>query len=204
MMRGYHGSLARTLRRIYPDYSWQGWKFKAERSQPEAIERQRMFFDRLGKQLQIKELEDWYKVGNPQLRKIGAHRWLDLNYRGSLLKGLMQAYPEFEWQPWRFAHVPRKFWRDEHNVRSYARWIAEKLGITSQDDWYCVSKEAIMLIRSTPELKRGGSLIDWLQKYFPEYQWNEDENFIKWKHQEFLLKRLKDIFPNQTITHNIS
>jgi hypothetical protein len=61
----YNGSLLQLLSNVYPDYNWLPWKF-AECPLPywDDVKNQRKFLDWAAKELNIKEMSDWYNVTN--------------------------------------------------------------------------------------------------------------------------------------------
>jgi hypothetical protein len=66
-------------------------------------------------------------------------------YKNSIAVLVAAIYPEHDWLPWRFHHVPKGFWETEVNRRKYFDWIARKLGVISEatgqvdmDKWYSV------------------------------------------------------------------
>src|SRR5690348_4047474 len=73
------------------------------------------FFDRSGKQLEYKELEDWYKVTQGEINKHGGEQMLNKYYEGSHVEALKSVYPEHSWLLWRFGQVPKKFWKGSAN-----------------------------------------------------------------------------------------
>jgi hypothetical protein len=60
----YNASPLQLLSDIYPEYNWLPWKFavRCPRNFWESVENQRKFMDWAGKQLNVKEMSDWYKV----------------------------------------------------------------------------------------------------------------------------------------------
>ena len=55
-------SISKLLTVIYPDYEWLPWKFKCPQNFWDDIKNQRKFIDWAGKELGIKDMNDWYKV----------------------------------------------------------------------------------------------------------------------------------------------
>jgi hypothetical protein len=65
LIHQYNGSLSVLLAENYPEYEWLPWKFeKCPRNYWEDLKNQRKFADWAGKQLNIKEMSDWYNVKN--------------------------------------------------------------------------------------------------------------------------------------------
>ena len=59
----YGNSLSKLLSEIYPEYKWLPWKFDAiQRNFWRDLNNQRKFMEWAGKELEIKEMSDWYKV----------------------------------------------------------------------------------------------------------------------------------------------
>src|SRR5688500_8519044 len=67
------------------------------------FERVKRRMDIIGELLQIKSLEDWYKIPNMVIQKKGKGAYTKLlqNY-GSLVGILQIAYPNKKWYPWLF------------------------------------------------------------------------------------------------------
>ena len=61
----YDGSLLKLLKDVYPEYNWLPWEFgSTPKNFWEKEENQREFMDLAGKQLNIKDKSDWYRVSN--------------------------------------------------------------------------------------------------------------------------------------------
>lgn len=57
---------------------------------------------------------------------------------GSQFKALMKAYPEYNWEIWKFAHVPKSHWDSRENRLEYFQNLGKKLKIEKWEDWYQV------------------------------------------------------------------
>ena len=56
-------SLSRMLSVVYPEKDWQFWKFtRSPKFVWDDVKNQRKYLDWAGKELGIKEMNDWYKV----------------------------------------------------------------------------------------------------------------------------------------------
>ncbi len=62
-------------------------------------------------------------------------------YNGSLVHLVCTIYSEYEWLPWRFAHVPEEYWNDLKNQRNFMDWAGKQINYTNKEDWYKVTKE---------------------------------------------------------------
>ena len=59
----YNGSLSKLLSSVYPEYDWLPWKFTVcPLGFWNDIANQRKFTEWVAKELNIKEMEDWYRV----------------------------------------------------------------------------------------------------------------------------------------------
>jgi hypothetical protein len=48
----------------------------------------------------------------------------------------MITYARHTWIPWRFDSVPKGYWNDIKNQRSYIEWLGKEMGVTDLSDWY--------------------------------------------------------------------
>ena len=66
----YSGSFFKLLTTVYPDYEWQPWRFiNSPHNYWVDVNNQRKFMEWAGKELGIKELNDWYKLENQQVKR---------------------------------------------------------------------------------------------------------------------------------------
>ena len=88
----YKGSPYRLLSAMYPDYEWLPWKFeKVPENFWNKFENIKWFMEWVGKQLGIKELNDWNKVTQKQVEILGGVTLLD---KKNLYQILSQVFPE--------------------------------------------------------------------------------------------------------------
>jgi hypothetical protein len=76
---------------------------------------------------------------------------------------LADAYPEFDWEPYRFFQVSQKQWNvilaglstiftlltlaDEEKKRKFVKYIENSLGIENEQQWANVSKDSLQNIK---------------------------------------------------------
>jgi hypothetical protein len=66
-------------------------------------------------------------------------------YNSSLIKALLNIYPDYPWHPWKFeSPAPKGFWTDIQNQKKYFDWLGEQLGVKTMDDWYNVKYSSIV------------------------------------------------------------
>jgi hypothetical protein len=66
---------------------------------------QRKCFDTVGKELNVKELDDWYNIKYLDIKDKGLAGLLASKYNASLAQALPKIYPEHNWEPWKFHRV---------------------------------------------------------------------------------------------------
>jgi len=88
----------------------------------------RRFFDSLGKAFNLSFPNDYYKITSKQIE---AHGGLNLlkAFDKSVVGAIVAAYPEHEWQIWRFERVPKGFWQNDENVMKYLQWLQKQIGV---------------------------------------------------------------------------
>ena len=149
-----YSSLYQLLSTVFPDYNWEPWKFnKIPRNILDDINTQRKFLEWAGKQLNVKEMSDWYKVTykvyknqcfsfifKKDVFNLGGSRVLTRN-SDSLYKTLQNVFPEYEWCFWKFDHCPRHYWHTLENQRKFMEWAGKELKIKDINDWYNVTNQ---------------------------------------------------------------
>src|SRR5690606_11952812 len=93
------------------------------------------YFDWLAYELQIETQEDWYQYTGATLDTQGYSPAILKPEASSLCFTLKEAYPMFDWFPWKFINNRKRF-HDKSIHRPFLDWIAEELGITQQEQWY--------------------------------------------------------------------
>jgi hypothetical protein len=178
MILSHHNdSLAKCLRAIYSEHDWQEWRFvkSPQKYWKLAPETERLkFIAFLESKLGITQKSDWYKVQAAQVANIpGARSFLASAYNGSLITALESLIPTYEWHPWKFDNVSRKWWESVANRRKFLDFLGKELGITGEEQWYSVNPRDITG-RGGYRLLDGyhhGNLGDALMTAYPEYDW---------------------------------
>jgi hypothetical protein len=109
LMTKYNKSPSLLLAAVYPDYEWLPWKFaRVSKSFWVDNKNKKKFFDWAGKQLGIKQYDDWYKVNANTLIEMGGY--FVKTYK--LANILAEVYPEHNWEANRFSLVPQQTWKN--------------------------------------------------------------------------------------------
>lgn len=163
------------LRAAYPSHEWYDWLFsQTSKGFWNDPARQTQFFNWAVPKLGISKMEDWYNVSAKQIDEIGGAGLLQHN-DDSLGAALRAAFPLHPWLPWKFSHVPRKFWRDVNNQRAYFLWAADALQLQHPQGWYEISSRQLVALSGGDLLRLyGGSLQEAVISVFPEHQFDRE------------------------------
>lgn len=80
----------------------------------------------LGKELEYKTYEDWYKISQEDIIEHGGRTLVSTYYSGSPASLVSCVYPEFDWKVWRFSRVPDGFWDDFQNQIQFMDWLGKR------------------------------------------------------------------------------
>ena len=145
-----NNSLPNLLSHIYPDYGWLPWKFaKVPKLFWNSMTNQRKFMDWAGKQLGVKEMNDWYKIKYnvivinksnlcifcKDFIQVGGKSMMD-KYNFSLANAIAAVYSEHEWLPWRFQGSATAL-----NKNAFMDYVRKELDVKEMQDWYKVKEE---------------------------------------------------------------
>lgn len=194
---------------MYPNYEWLPWKFSTH-NYWNNIDNQREFLNWAAKQLQIKEMDNWYQITLKDYERLGG-RSLLAKYKESPSLLLSSVYKDYEWLPWKFTFPSKYFWKDSKNVRKFMEWAGNQLGITENKDWYNVSKQVLLYLLNVFQYLLKQDLIalnsprsmskeQLLILAYPEVNWqfnNKSINVQSKKTQAILKSMLKDLFPQE-------
>eukprot|EP01027_Heterolobosea_sp_BB2_P018918 GEZU01026579.1.p1 GENE.GEZU01026579.1~~GEZU01026579.1.p1 ORF type:complete len:601 (+),score=135.41 GEZU01026579.1:14-1816(+) len=174
----YENSMLLALQGIYPEHPWQ------EAGSPRALngywndpKNQRNFLNRIAEELNVKTLDDFYKISADDVRSKGGASLLNHYYDGSLEKALQTIYPEHNWDVSKFEKASNDYWKDPKNHRELFDRIGEEIGINQLDDWYQIGTDEI-------QARGGGTLLlDYynnslaraLRAIYPEHDWVEEK-----------------------------
>jgi hypothetical protein len=91
----------------FPKVARRFWKRK---------ENQQQALEVIGKELGVKDLDDWYKISTKQLKEKNSS-FINRYYNGSLFAALKELFPHHKWDPLRFSQVPKSYWKDLNHHR---------------------------------------------------------------------------------------
>jgi hypothetical protein len=132
----WHSSPVNAVKECFPGYDWQEWFFVQV---PATFWRRsgnrRRYMAWLGQQLGFRRTEDWYRATTADFQR---HRGgsLLLEYRSSVSATVMACFPRRDWKEWLFERAPSNLWEDRQTCRKYMKWLGQRLGYKTLDNWY--------------------------------------------------------------------
>jgi hypothetical protein len=84
------------------------------------------------------------KISKGQIATNGGGGLLRLYYSDSPAAFVSAVFPEFQWIPWHFPFVPRGFWEDLNNQRTYLDWVGQQVRYQTWEDWYQVNSDTVV------------------------------------------------------------
>ena len=171
---------------------------------------QRVFFDRIAKELNIDVASPtgWHGITTEDIANRGGSSLLSL-YNGSLSKALQSVYPNYQ--------IPEKrrknkgHWKDITHQKELLENVAQELGFSDLDGWYNIKAKEVMKPNRLGSLLNhyyGGSLIRALETIYPEKDWHpwlfgntsrhfwqDEENvfkFMEWASKKLNIRKLDD------------
>ena len=115
-------------------------------------------------------MEMWYSIRADDVARAGGVRLIHI-YNGSLAAALMDVFPEYNWNLFKF-QVPKGYWDDVNVQRKFLEEISSKLKINSLEDWYSVTNKDISRLGGSALLKRSTNLLELLKKVYPHHEWD--------------------------------
>ena len=98
MLSKHNHSPLQLLSTVYPDYNWLPWKFaNSPRNMWLDDDLKRKFIEWAGKELGVKELNDWHHIATKDIIDLGGLRLL-ASTSNSLPQLLTSLYPDFPWE----------------------------------------------------------------------------------------------------------
>ena len=160
----------KTLSILYPEYDWSKFDRSKELKWND-IRKQKSFFDKIYIERNFQSLNDWYKITNADIRKLGGRRLLSI-YNESLFKALKTTYPEHDWNHCNREHKAGGYWSSLDNQREFVNELFKKFKLSSLEDWHKVKAHQITDEGGKTLLNKYGNLYKCLKKIYPDYSWD--------------------------------
>lgn len=145
-------------------------------------EKQKNFWDVLGKDLGVSSLENWYQISSAKL-PLTARSLIRVHHGGSFSAALKTAYPDHDWDLFRFLEVPSGYWQLKENRKAYLDKLGPTLGVTKLEDWYSVTRTQYFAHGNRKFNRYYRALPAALMDVYPEHRW------LPWKFESWVVPR---------------
>ncbi len=215
--RSRGGGMVALIVSRFPEYEWHEWRFNHVPTGfwDDPVNRRR-YLKWLGDRLGYEEPEDWYGLRVEHLLENHGGSLL-MRYKGSPPRVVMSNFPESVWLEWRFAVTPKHFWSGLDNRSQYLKWLGERLGFETPDDWYRLSYDDLAENHGhNLLLKYSASPCCVIKASFPEHDWLEwrfsraplgfwddagnRQRYLEWLKERLGFEKTEDWY---TLTHDI-
>jgi len=134
------------LQACYPEIKFLPWKFaNSPRNFWNDAKNRREFMDYIGVELGIHKdnWELWYKVSPRIVIDKGGLTLLTRYYGNNFSKLLMETYPEFAWELWKFSRLSHSAIQDSENIPKMIDYVEKELRVHKPSDWYRVTMDQL-------------------------------------------------------------
>eukprot|EP01118_Nematostelium_gracile_P002202 TRINITY_DN12432_c0_g1_i1.p1 TRINITY_DN12432_c0_g1~~TRINITY_DN12432_c0_g1_i1.p1 ORF type:complete len:374 (-),score=47.94 TRINITY_DN12432_c0_g1_i1:428-1549(-) len=140
LLERFDNSSSLMITTMFPKHEWDLENFVYKPTGKwDDVQFQRSFLDYLGKQLEIKEMDQWYKVNKTQICEKGG-RGLLRRCNWSPSKMITSVLTEHEWNLHKFSSRPRRMLHDIKSQRDFLDQKAKELKIMKMEDWYNITR----------------------------------------------------------------
>ena len=202
-----YSSIYNALCDIYPETNWNlsNTRKRFPANYWQCKENQRTFLDSISEKLSIQSKHEW---GDKQIlvRKQPGMRGI-LNLYSSYYEMLRSVYPEKNWDLYlEPTPLPKHYWSDLCNVKSFIERLAKKHRIHSMDIWHELTESVVY---DSPGgrslLQKYGSLLNILRVSFPDENWEPIHfNSVNGRVKYRFRTQIEKAFPGTTIVHNFT
>src|SRR5690242_3691261 len=92
-----------------------------------SLEQQRKQLEEIGKELGVKQMNDWYKVSRTEIQRRVS--FIGHYYQGNVQATLSTLFPEHLWNPSQFSTLPMGYWKNLDHQRKKLEEIGMELGV---------------------------------------------------------------------------
>jgi len=202
LLMQYQKSPIKIVQKFISGYDFTTWKFKnVPKGYWSNKKKRKQYMKELGEELNFTQPEDWYVVTYNTFLKNYGSTFISY-YNDSPLKAVSEKYPDYEFLPWLFKHVPPNYWNNKKHQKKYMDWLGkEVLGFTKIDDWYIITQDFFYSNGGDGLLINhyGGSPSLAVMKIYPNYKWDPEKFSIKKTKQKSIFNIVKNYFPKRKV-----
>ena len=145
LRNAYGSSVQAAMRDFMPHYDWHPWLFGgAPNGFWKSRENRISYLDWLGDKLDVMAPSDWYGITAADFFNNSGGGLLNNEFKGSVQAVLIDYMPAYPWKAWLFQSVPQSYWNSAYNRIEYLKWMGERVGFISPEDWKLLRREHFM------------------------------------------------------------
>ena len=161
----------------------------------------------------MKTQEDWYQITEKIITEEGGGYLISTFYQSSPFNALSSVYPKYSWKPWLFQQIPKQYWKDNENTKSYLHWISNLPRMLPHST--TISSIDISYRRGLSLLRENGGyeeLVSRFRQFFTRNSLGDVFDHLDIRHgrkigvgsrgQQFLFDIIRDLFPSEDIYAN--
>eukprot|EP00026_Physarum_polycephalum_P002905 Phypoly_transcript_02914.p1 GENE.Phypoly_transcript_02914~~Phypoly_transcript_02914.p1 ORF type:complete len:836 (+),score=73.69 Phypoly_transcript_02914:81-2588(+) len=140
----------------------------------------RLFFEQFAGSNRLDPLipEDWYSVSAQTIMEMDEGSTILSYYNGSIIRALVQLFPEVHFDESKFFIVPQKYWQVVANRRKFFFDLAKVKGFDPllAKNWYSLTEKTMMEFKGANSVARyyNSSITRALMHLFPELNFNRE------------------------------
>lgn len=167
----YDNSPYAVVKRHFPDFDWKPWLFRqAPNGFWNDLNNCYAYAKWFEAQRGFKSIEGWYGITQDDVYELSGAGLMD-HFSCSVQRFVSAVYPDHVWLPWLFVQVPKNFWPKKKNRIDYMKWLESKLGYTTPEDWYEVSKLDFINNQGASLMQFGYKTVDLIRELYPKRDW---------------------------------
>jgi hypothetical protein len=141
----HFGGVLKLARAIFPEHKWQEWRFENYVSVGywDVRQNRRDFFEWAAAELHLSIPEGLYKLQKLQVNQLYGGGMLVTYYHDSVGSAVIDLFPEYQFDGWRFSSQPHHFWDDKTNMKNFLTHIEREYSITQLEGWYSISFQMV-------------------------------------------------------------
>jgi len=173
LLKLYGYSVLAMLQAIYPEQGFTAANCRGRMPQGywKSEENRRSFLEKLAAAHDVRTADDWAKVTPEHVTRAGGAVLLHM-HGNSLQKAVAVAFPELGLPA--STRKPPGYWQERKNRRAFIEEVAEKLGITSAEDWSKVTLKQVAALGGRGMLQHySNSLQRALEDIYPGREWSD-------------------------------
>lgn len=168
----YEHSAFVALKKHFPKYDWKPWLFpQAPSGYWHDLNNCFTYVRWFEKQKEFRSIEGWYSITQDDVYDLHGSGLMD-HFDCSVQRLITAVYPDHDWKPWLFVQVPKNFWPHKKNRVAYMKWLENKLGYSSPEDWYSVSKLDFIRNQGASLMQFGYKTVELIRELYPNRKWH--------------------------------